>query len=151
MCTRSSVCTLWLLAWWFCRTPNCGNRCVSDSFACSLRLFPPIGLPCTALIGLIYCILLLAFGCCLLEACSFLLRERKGWIRREDVDRNWQEETVIRIYYVRITIFFQKIKQSQLQKNSLFSENDLSVVCCVLLLRVFVKYYSMHIYQMYCS
>ena len=59
-------------------------------------------------------------------------------------------ETVIRIYYVRITIFFQKIKQSQLQKNSLFSENDLSVVCCVLLVGVFVKNYSTHIHQMYC-
>jgi hypothetical protein len=34
-CTRSSGYTLWLLAWWFCGTPNCGSRSVSDSFACS--------------------------------------------------------------------------------------------------------------------
>ena len=60
-------------------------------------------------------------------------------------------ETVIRIYYVRITSYFQSIKQLKFKKISLFSENDLSVVCCVLLVGVFVKNYSTHIHQIYCS
>ena len=35
ICTRSSKYKLWILAWCFCGTPNCGNRCNSDSFAWS--------------------------------------------------------------------------------------------------------------------
>lgn len=34
--TRSSEYMLWLLAWHFCHTPNCGRACVSDSLAYSL-------------------------------------------------------------------------------------------------------------------
>ena len=33
VCTRLSAYMLWLLAWCFCETPNCGSGCVSDSFS----------------------------------------------------------------------------------------------------------------------
>lgn len=34
VCTRSSVCMLWLLAWCLYRTPNGWSGCVFDSSAC---------------------------------------------------------------------------------------------------------------------
>ena len=51
------------------------------------------------------------FGCYLLEACSFLMRDRKG-VDLDGRDGGEElggvegEETVIRIYYVRKNIFF---------------------------------------------
>jgi hypothetical protein len=43
ICTRSSVSMLWLLVQCFCETPNNMSRSISESF-------PPIELPCPALI-----------------------------------------------------------------------------------------------------
>jgi hypothetical protein len=40
----------WLLAWFFCGTPNSGSGFISDSFACSLDSFASAGFPCSALI-----------------------------------------------------------------------------------------------------
>ena len=48
-------------------------------------------------------------------------------------------DTVIRIYYVRITIFFQKIKQSQFQKNSLCSQRMIFLLCVVFFCYVFLS------------
>ena len=55
------------------------------------------------------------FGCYLLEACSFLMRDRKGVDlegRRggEDLGRVEGEETIIRIYYMRKESIFNKRK-----------------------------------------
>lgn len=43
----SSVCMLWLLAWYFHGNPNSGRGYVSDSFFCSLDSFPLAGLLCS--------------------------------------------------------------------------------------------------------
>lgn len=40
-CSCSSVYVLWLLTWCFCEAPNCGSRCVFDSFAYSWDSFLP--------------------------------------------------------------------------------------------------------------
>lgn len=45
VCTRSSAYVLWLIAWYFCETPNNGGRFVSDSLTCFWNSFPPI-FPC---------------------------------------------------------------------------------------------------------
>lgn len=58
--TRFSVCIIMAVFWCSHGNPNSGGRCFSDSFACSWDSFPPIGLPCPALIRAFasyYCIL----------------------------------------------------------------------------------------------
>lgn len=73
---------LWLLAWWFCGTPDSGSGCVFDSFACSWDLFPPIGFPSPTSIKRLLPYLIVSrfvvFGCHLSEACSFLKRKQRG-------------------------------------------------------------------------
>lgn len=63
---------LWLLAWCFCEATKRGNRYVSDYFAYYWASFPPIALPCSALIwGHLPCLtesFASVFGCCVLEA-----------------------------------------------------------------------------------
>lgn len=44
VCTRSSVCVLWLIAWCLGETPNSESGGVSDSIAYSWDHFPPSGL-----------------------------------------------------------------------------------------------------------
>lgn len=59
----------------FCETPNCGSRCVFDSFSCSGDSLL-VCLPCPASVwGPLSCLTvfsIVAFGSCLLEVCSFL-------------------------------------------------------------------------------
>lgn len=43
VCTRSSEFMFWLLAWWFCKTPNSGNRYVYDSWLVLGTLFLLLG------------------------------------------------------------------------------------------------------------
>lgn len=70
-----------LLAWYFCGTPNCGRVCFCDSLACSWDSFPPAGSPCPAWTwGILPCLIVscaAVFGCCVLEACSFLQKKPK--------------------------------------------------------------------------
>jgi hypothetical protein len=63
------LCISYVLAWWWCGTPNSGNA--------SLTLLPALGTLCLVHplnegFRLLLLYLLILFGCCLLEACSFL-------------------------------------------------------------------------------
>ena len=73
---------LWLSAWHFSGTPNCGSRCVSDSFFLLLGLFLLLGCLVQLLCeGLCFCIIVFYFvvlGYCLLETCFFFLKG-DGW------------------------------------------------------------------------
>ena len=75
ICPRSSVYMLWLSAWHFSGTPNCGSRCVSDSFFLLLGLFLLLGCLVQLLCeGLCFCIIVFYFvvlGYCFLETCFF--------------------------------------------------------------------------------
>lgn len=77
---HGSLHILWLLAFCSCETQSSGSMWISNSFACSWDSFPPIGLPCPALIGrLLPCLIISVLpGCCLLETCSFLKRKQRG-------------------------------------------------------------------------
>lgn len=94
-CSRSSEFMLWLIAWYFCGTPESGNGCVSDTFAFSWDSYPSICLHCPASIwGLSLCHIVpwsILFSC-LLEVCSFLKgnRERVDLREREN-GGNWEE------------------------------------------------------------
>lgn len=48
-------------------------------------------------------------------------------------------ETVIRIHYVRITSYFQQIKQSQFQKNSFCSQRMIFLLCVVFYCYIFLS------------
>lgn len=89
---RSSVYTLWLLAWWFCRPLTVGMG-ASLTFSCPC---PPIGLPCTVSVwGCLLCLIVssfILFGWCLLEACSFPKKELRKIISRGEESCVWWAE-----------------------------------------------------------
>lgn len=125
--TRFSVCIIMAVFWCSHGNPNSGGRCFSDSFACSWDSFPPIGLPCPALIigVLFYWILFVISGHCLLETCSFLKRKWRGsgsgrersWVgARRSEGRESGRGTVVGMYCLKeesISNFFLKKKEKE--------------------------------------
>jgi len=70
------------------------NKCVSESCVFSWGSFPCVCLPCPALMRwflfrliIFYCVV---FCCYLLEACSFLMRDRKGGREDREIERIWE-------------------------------------------------------------
>lgn len=100
---------------WACGTPNRGNSCISDSF-------PPIELPCPALMGgtspcLVSCFV--PFDCQLLEASSFLKQKWResgsgGKGMWEQSSEEWREGSSGQdVLYERKLYFQEKEKEKR--------------------------------------
>lgn len=109
------------------------SECVSDSSAFSWASFPSIGLSCPTLTWRFWLIVnrfyFVMFCCCLLETCSFLLRDRKDMVPNE----RWSEvklagveggKVVIRIYFMgKYNLFSIKRKSNKARDEKIKWDN----------------------------
>lgn len=81
---------------------------------CSWDSFPPVELPCTASVWeclprlVVFCFVM--FGCCLIEACSFLKGKGKG-VDQEGGREKWRDGKLCEDVSYEIKICTQKIKE----------------------------------------
>lgn len=110
---------LWLLARWFCGTPNNRSVCDSDSFAWSWNSCPSVGLPWYEVFYLVLVYLVLSCLAVFSWMPALFWRLNKGGVgleERSEVNwESWRERKLVGMYCIRDKPIFHKRRSYSLK------------------------------------